>query len=162
MSKKNSRKRYTDKEIAKAITFMENNINPHTGNPNYSKVSKELDINRKTLMRWWSDRHSEDAEQIRTLKRQEFIEAAWNEINEGLKVLAVKRGRATYKEIITSLGILLDKIQMLKGEPTLITKNDNRTELYDKYKHLSEKELRKEIEKLNKIVEESNNAKSGS
>jgi hypothetical protein len=51
---------------------------------------------------------------------------------------------------------------MLKGEPTLITKNDNRTELYDKYKHLSEKELRKEIEKLNKIVEESNNAKSGS
>lgn len=142
---------YSDKDIQKALVFMENNINPNTGNPNYSAARKKLGMSRTTLKRMWDEKHSEDGEQIRALKKEEFIKKAWAEILAGLQAMADKRNSANYKEVATSVGILIDKVQLLKGEPTVIAKNENKNDNTERFEHLSDEELKEEIKRLQNV-----------
>ncbi|SHE47736.1 hypothetical protein SAMN02745164_00504 [Marinitoga hydrogenitolerans DSM 16785] len=124
--------KYTDEDKMKAIVELENNINHQTGNPNWTKVSKKLNISRKTLQKWWKEKNKEDTEHIRTLKKEEFIKKAWDNIFYGLGLLKEKAEKANYKDLIVGMATLIDKIQLLQGQPTEITKNENNnTELIE-------------------------------
>ncbi|APT75051.1 hypothetical protein LN42_00545 [Marinitoga sp. 1137] len=124
--------KYTDKDKMKALVMLENNINHQTGNPNWTKVSKKLKISRKTLQKWWKEKNKEDITHIRTLKKEEFINKAWDQIFYGLDLLKEKAERTSYKDLIVGMATLIDKIQLLQGQPTEITKNENNnTELIE-------------------------------
>ena len=141
--------RYTDKDKEAAIGFMTNNFNHQTGYPNWTMAHKKTKISKPTLQRWWNERNSDSTSHIRDLKKEEFIDKAWAEILAGLQAMANKRDSANYKEVATSVGILIDKVQLLKGEPTVIAKTENKNT--ERFEHLSDEELEKEIETLKNV-----------
>lgn len=141
--------RYTDKDKEAAIGFMTNNFNHQTGNPNWTIASKKTKVSVNTLKRWWFEQNGDSTDDIRQLKKEEFIEKAWAEINACLKSMADKRDSANYKDVATSVGILVDKIQLLKGEPTVIAKTENKNT--DRFEHLSDEELDEEIKRLENV-----------
>ena len=143
--------RYTDKDKEAAIGFMTNNFNHQTGYPNWTMAHKKTKISKPTLQRWWNERNGDSTSHIRDLKKEEFIDKAWAEILAGLQAMADKRNSANYKEVATSVGILIDKVQLLKGEPTVIAKNENKNDNTERFEHLSDEELDEEIKRLENV-----------
>lgn len=143
--------RYTDKDKEAAIGFMTNNFNHQTGNPNWTTARKKTKVSINTLKRWWFEQNNDSTDAIRQLKKEEFIEKAWAEILAGLQAMADKRNSANYKEVATSVGILIDKVQLLKGEPTVIAKNENKNDNTERFEHLSDEELDEEIKRLENV-----------
>jgi len=141
--------RYTDKDKEAAIGFMTNNFNHQTGYPNWTMAHKKTKISITTLKRWWNEQDSDSTIDIRQVKKEEFIDKAWAEILAGLQAMANKRDSANYKEVATSVGILIDKVQLLKGEPTVIAKTENKNT--ERFEHLSDEELDEEIKRLENV-----------
>lgn len=141
--------RYTDKDKEAAIGFMTNNFNHQTGYPNWTMAHKKTKVSINTLKRWWNEQNDDSTDDIRQLKKQEFIDKAWAEILAGLQAMAGKRDSANYKEVATSVGILIDKVQLLKGEPTVIAKTENKNT--ERFEHLSDEELEEEIKRLQNV-----------
>lgn len=121
---------YTDEEKARALAMLKGERG------NISRVSKALGITRDTLRAWRNETQTDDSSALATdspPKKEpeppalpELVEQASadlatrfeDEISAILSTLPSKRDGATYKDLATSIGILTDKIQLLRGQPT--------------------------------------------
>lgn len=111
------RKRYTDKFRATAVVMLEAQGYPDVKGA-LSKVAKHLDTPPSTLKGWWTAEHNPAPTQLRDEKKSDLAALIKNEVEEVLNTMPDKRVEADYRALSTALGIMVDKLQLLTGEPT--------------------------------------------
>ena len=111
---------YTDRQKAEALAALDAN------DGNLSRTSRQIGIPRKTLERWRNGEGTNgDVAQLRHQKKgelaREMTKIAWQ--LAGDMQLPVRRRKATLVQTATAMAIVIDKAQLLRGEPTSITEN---------------------------------------
>ena len=114
-------RQYSDADKAAALTSLDLNEG------NVYRTAKQLAIPNKTLEEWASGRRiSPEVAQFRQHKKAELrarLESVLDRLLQGMEApgaLEAKLDKASLRDVATSVGILIDKIQLLKGEPTNI------------------------------------------
>jgi transposase-like protein len=109
------KRQYSDNEKGAALAFVD------FKGGNTREASKVLGIPHTTLQDWLKERGTnEDVTEIRTEKKEEIstlIEAA---VRDMVGASKDKIGTANFQQLWTGVGIAVDKMQLLKGEPTSI------------------------------------------
>jgi len=113
------RRRYDDK-------FKVNAVLTYEANPNYVFVAKKLGIPESTLRSWvntklYQDKMPQGAgldAEVYDEKKIDLVTAIIDEVWGILGEMPVARAEASFRELGTVLGILVDKKQLLSGEPT--------------------------------------------
>jgi hypothetical protein len=91
---------------------------------NVRQTAEEFGVSPSTVMKYRDE--IDGFEQIRTYKKEQFIKDAWRNIAAGMSMLTDKFTAASAKDIGTTIGILVDKMQLLQGEATSRSENANR------------------------------------
>ena len=123
-----ARRQYSDADKASALAALDAN------GGNVARTARELSIPRQTLDSWTNERGiNHDVPELRQEKRGELAEQleAIAYTLAGDLVKQDKRELATLQQIATSLGIVVDKMQLLRGKPTAINEevSDSRERL---------------------------------
>lgn len=111
------RKRFNDDFRASAVLMLE-----ATGYPEkkggLTQVSTHLGVPLSTLRGWYTAERNPPPAELRNEKRIDLI----GELTAllGLTFTAAKNtvNEASYKELATAIGIFVDKLQLLSGQPT--------------------------------------------
>lgn len=117
------KRQYSDSDKALALATLDAN------GGDVSKTAKTLKMPRKTLEDWAKGRKQHpDVADMRHLKKKELGEKLDEVAHALADNLLIRAGSelshlVPMKDIATSLGIVIDKGQILKGEPTAITKD---------------------------------------
>jgi hypothetical protein len=90
-----------------------------------SSVSAHLNVPLSTLRGWYSTQHNPPPTEIRDEKKGDLVALIKTELEAAFSELPNARSGAGYKDIGTVIGILVDKLQLLEGNPT------ERTEIVD-------------------------------
>jgi len=115
--KERSRNQYSDDYRATALLLLEGQGYPDAQGALQS-VADHLSIPRSTLRGWWTREHNPVPAQVRHIKKREIVDLIREEIYKALESLDNTRDFASYKDTTTSIGILVDKLQLLEGKPT--------------------------------------------
>lgn len=83
-----------------------------------SQVAGHLGVPLSTLRGWFNGTRNPPPAKLRNEKRFDLREAIQKELADIFPAMADKRQDATYRELATAAGILVDKIQLLTGQPT--------------------------------------------
>ena len=119
------RKSYDDKFRASAVVMLEAAGYPDKrGALEYT--AKHLGVPARTLSRWFNGENNAPPDELVSKNRADLKTLIENEIYGILETMPKLRGDAEYRELGTVFGIMLDKLQLLKGEPT------DRHEIIDK------------------------------
>jgi hypothetical protein len=134
-----------DKEKLKAVVLL---------NPNASQrdIAKQVNMPLTTVHQLYNEiKDTDEFEQARTIKKQEFINKAWelvkkslNKIEEKLESLTPEQLQKTnIRDIAITMGTIYDKQALASGEPTIISERQEPTpelvkELEEKVKKLKE------------------------
>jgi hypothetical protein len=117
------KRQYSDNDKAVALATLDAN------GGDVRKTAKTLKMPESTLSDWSKNRGvNKEVTEIRDVKKKELSEkladVAWA-LTENLQTRADSELSilVPMKDIATSLGIVVDKMQLLKGEPTGITKD---------------------------------------
>ena len=112
------RKRYDDEFRTSAVLMLEAAGYPgHEGA--LSRVAGHLGgVPLSTLRGWFHGTRNPPPAQLRNEKRLDLREAIREELAGIFPAMAEKRQDATYRELATAAGILIDKDQLLGGHPT--------------------------------------------
>ena len=93
-------------------------------NNNLSEVARNLGINESTL-RTWKNSNNDEFTKLRTKKKEEFVNRAWEVISLGQKILirdlktAIKSGKAIdLGKLSTIIGTMYDKQALANNEST--------------------------------------------
>lgn len=89
-----------------------------------ARTAKHLNIPASTLDSWWRKHTQTGKPKVRDEKKQELSELYEQEIRAAFEEANVKRGDASYRDIITGIGILSDKLANLNGEPSQIVQQN--------------------------------------
>lgn len=92
---------------------------------NIRETARQFDVSPASVKKI-KDQAPDSFEQLRTFKKQEFIEDGWNLARKLLNAMNEKMPEATFKEISTGFGIVVDKMQLISGEPTSRSDNTNK------------------------------------
>ena len=113
-----SKRQYSDSDKAGALAALDAN----EGNVN--RTAKQIGLPRKTLAMWASNRHlSADVADIRQEKKISLAEK-FEELAEKLvDDLIARVGEGKFVEEATAAAIATDKMQLLRGSPTAISKD---------------------------------------
>lgn len=112
------KRQYSDNEKAAALAFLDFN------GGNVEKSAKALGIPRKTLDEWAKGRNQNaEVADLRHEKKEDICELIDTAVREMIQGSAGKAMEANISQLWTSIGIAVDKMQLLKGEATLITKD---------------------------------------
>ena len=116
------RRTYSDREKAEALAALEANSD------NLTRTAEDLGIPRSTLQ-YWRDGGGVNGEvtKLRHQKKQSLADKL-GEIAEALAgdlFDETKRRRASIQQIATSMAIVIDKMQLLRGDPTTIERRDD-------------------------------------
>lgn len=103
--------RYSDEERAAGLAALEAN------GGNIRKTARETGIPKSTLIAW-RDSTPSPPDEIRTQKRTELKDLIRSELDGIFAEMGVKRESASYKDLATAAGILLDKDALLNGDAT--------------------------------------------
>jgi transposase-like protein len=114
------RRSYDDKFRASAVIMLEAQGYPETKGA-LQAVSNHIGVSISTLHGWFKAKVSPAISELRNETAIDFKQALKNELTAIVGLLPDKRGEATYKELVTSLGILLDKLRLLEDKPTEIS-----------------------------------------
>ena len=107
------KRQYSDVDKATALLSLEAN------GGNVLRTARALNIPQQTLREWAASKHtSVDVPNIRDKKRPELIDLFLNEVYEAVGLMPDKRAEASYSDLGRMVGILTDKIQLLKGGVT--------------------------------------------
>ena len=82
------------------------------------KVSKHLKTPHPTLSRWYRVKSNPPPSEIVHEKKINLIESIKSEISAILSDMPDARKDTDYKTLAVSFGIMVDKLQLLSGEPT--------------------------------------------
>lgn len=111
------RPRYDDAYRASAVLMLQAD-----GYPNklgaLTRVAKHLSIPERTLRRWYKAQQNPPPDNVVRMKKGELTALLRKEIYAILGEMDRKRDEADYRELATALGIAVDKLQLLAGEPT--------------------------------------------
>ena len=116
--RKKKRRQYTDDERANIVLMLEAAGYPNTIGA-LSRVARKVKCHPRTISRWFNKEQNPPPDQIVNNKKRDFI----TELKEllGLHIDASTKAVKDYDDlraIDTGIGILVDKIQLLSGEPT--------------------------------------------
>lgn len=92
-----------------------------------AQVSQHLKVPHNTLRNWYVQKHNPAPSELRLQKGFDLSEMLQNEIVAALGEMEKTRPDAMYKELGTVVGIFMDKLANLHGQPT------NRVEIAVKY-----------------------------
>lgn len=111
------RRRYDDEFRASAVLMLEAAGYPGREGA-LSRVGGHLDVPLSTLRGWFTGAHNPPPAEVRKGKRIDLREAIRAELAGIFPAMAERRQEATYRELATAAGILIDKDQLLSGQPT--------------------------------------------
>ena len=119
-----ARRRYTEEDRAVALAAYEANAN------NLKRTARYCNIPINTLRRWLQGGETNAAvSQLRPQKKGDLAAAleaiAW----QCVEAIPARMGEASLREVATTLGIAVEKMQLLRGKPTTI--NDDLSSLSD-------------------------------
>lgn len=146
--KPTQRKRYTDDFRASACLFLESEGYPGTKGALIA-VSRKLNVPQTTLHGWYMAKHNPPPTQVRTIKKAEIIEIIRQEIYAALEAAPIQRDIASYRDLITSAAILVDKLQLLEDKPTERVSHEH---------HLNDSER---VKRINELLDTARTRRSG-
>lgn len=118
-----SKRQYSDNDKALALATLDANAG------DISKTSRLLKVPASTLTDWSQNRGvNPEVTEIREVKKQELAEKL-EEVAHALTDNILIRAKTDFsvlvplKDFAVTLGIAIDKMQLLKGEPTGISKD---------------------------------------
>lgn len=106
------KRQYSDNDKATALVALDANKG------NLNKTARELKLPLSTLKGWRDGHVHADVANIRTVKKGTLAERFDDATELMLDVLHKKLEDASLQQIATSIGILQDKSQLLKGHAT--------------------------------------------
>ena len=113
------RRRYDDKFRASAVVMLE-----ATGYPDIegglTQTAKHLGIPINTLKGWFTREHNPPSAQLRNEKKADLVIELENVAYLLVRAIPGKIDEASLQQVATSMAIAIDKMQLLKGQPTLI------------------------------------------
>lgn len=115
--KKRKTDRYTDKFRASAVLMLQAAGYPEKKGA-LQKTAKACKVPRSTLHGWYTKQSKPPPSEIRHEKKIDFLALIEKEIGLALKEMDHARQDASYKDLTTAVGILVDKKQLLSDEPT--------------------------------------------
>ena len=115
-----AKNRYDDKFRASAVVMLEAAGWPDKDGA-LSQVSKHLRVPLTTLHRWAKGESNPVPSDVVTEKRMELGELLDGEVQAIFGEMGRKRIDATYRDLGTVAGILIDKLQLLNDKPTEIS-----------------------------------------
>jgi len=117
--------RYTDEFRANAVLMLEAAGYPDSDGA-LARTSRHLQVPHSTLRRWyWKTQNPPPSEMVQ--KKKIDLRAAIREEIEGiLDYMGYAREDADYRALGTVFGIMVDKLQLLSGEPTARTETITR------------------------------------
>jgi transposase-like protein len=111
------RRRYDDKFRASAVVMLE-----ATGYPEVegglTQTAKHLGIPLNTLKGWFTAERNPPPAKLRNQKKQDLVIELENVAHLLVKAMPGKIDEASLQQIATSMAIAIDKMQLLKGQPT--------------------------------------------
>lgn len=111
------RKRYDDKFRASAVVMLEAAGYPDKDGA-LSSTANHLDVPLSTLRGWFTAEHNPPPAELRNEKRGELSDLLRREIDSALGAMDNARPDASYRDLGTVAGILIDKLQLITGKPT--------------------------------------------
>lgn len=117
------RKRYTDEFRASAVLMLEAAGYPDKEGA-LTKVAKHLGMPYQTLSRWAREKNNPPPPELVHNKKIDLIAGIKNELSFIFDEMGKTRQDAEYRELATAFGIMVDKLQLLTGQPT--ERNDSR------------------------------------
>lgn len=120
-----SRRRYTDEFRANAVLMLEAAGYPGTLGA-LARVSRHLEVPHQTLRRWFHKMQNPAPSDLVHEKRFDLLAAIKREIASAFSEMDAAREEAGYKDLTTAAAILIDKLQLLSGEPTARTETITR------------------------------------
>ncbi|MCI3922440.1 hypothetical protein MO973_19595 [Paenibacillus sp. TRM 82003] len=94
-------------------------------NDNVRETARHFGVSPATVMKI-RDEKPDVFEHMRTFKKQEFIERGWRLAGRLYEAMEDKIPEATFKDLATGFGIVVDKMQLISGEPTSRSDNTNK------------------------------------
>lgn len=93
---------------------------------NLSKTSRQTGVPISTLRGWLAEQPPEKVKEAREDAQVAFVKQAWSAVGEYVDHLrnSVTMKTATARDSATIVGILIDKIQLVTGQPTGINRVD--------------------------------------
>lgn len=123
------RRRYSDADKATALAALDAN------GGSVQRTATELGIPERTLRTWASGQGlSDDSANLRDQKKGELADQLEVIASKLAKAIPGKIREANLQQVATSLGITIDKMQLLRGKPTAI--NEDVNDARDKLAHL--------------------------
>lgn len=111
------RRRYDDEFRASAVLMLEAAGYPAKEGA-LSQVAGHLKVPLSTLRGWFIGTRNPPPAKLRNEKRFDLRQAIRDELAGIFPTMAERRQDATYRELATAAGILIDKDQLLDGKPT--------------------------------------------
>jgi hypothetical protein len=114
-----SYKRFTDEQQAMFILQMETLGYPENRNAPETIARQKGAPSGRTLRRWWKIRHNPDVDKIVQHKKPDLV-AALSELLQLHIDAAIEavQGSEDLRALDTGIGILVDKLELLSGNPT--------------------------------------------
>lgn len=123
---KQTRRRYTDEEKAAALALRD--FNGNLDKP-LAVTSKALGVNDATLHAWGTGRGVSEAAKELAEEKKKSLDALCEEYaRTALSKLIPNLDNVTPRDFV-SIGIAIDKMLLLRGQPTAITESRNAAEL---------------------------------
>lgn len=126
-----ARRRYDDKFRASAVIMLEAQGYPDKKG-SLTSVAKHLKMPATTLRNWYHSQHNPAPSELRYEKKGDLIALLKSEVQQALASMDNVRDEATYQQLTVGIGIMLDKLQILEGNPTQIidvTNSDPKSKL---------------------------------
>lgn len=111
------RPRYDDKFRASAVVMLEAAGFPERKGA-LSHVSQHLRVPIPTLKRWATGDQNPPPNEVVTKNRIDLADLLDTEIAAAFEAAKGVRSEASYRDLMTGIGILIDKRQLLHGEST--------------------------------------------
>lgn len=114
---------YSEEFRAGAIAWLEGQNYPEDKFA-LQRVADGLGIPSRTLRRWYDTRFDKPLPpELVQQKKVELSEAVESELQHIFAAMNTVRAEASYKDLATAAGILVDKKQLLSGKPTAINED---------------------------------------
>lgn len=114
---KRPKRTYDDKFRASAVIMLQAQGYPDNKGA-LKAVAEHLKVSHSTLHGWFNGKSNPPPSDIRHEKEIDFVKAIKAELQAVIGLLPTKRDEATYRELITAVGILTDKMRLLDDKST--------------------------------------------
>lgn len=107
-----ARRHYSDETRAAALAVLKAN------GGNVARTARETDVPEATLREWRQAPDRAAPTEVRAQKEADLADLYEAEIRAVFEAAGMKRGDASWSALMVGLGILTEKHQLVRGEPT--------------------------------------------